>query len=158
DDPCVQNPSSPGCGADDYCTMNPSLPGCSQDPCTLDPASCDGGDFMPPTDAYAEGPILFAGCLAAMLGTTIPIAIMQYEVSELYKAIGELDSAQRELQMLKDNNAAYALIYAAENQVRYRQDQYDSTKNDLVMAGIGSLAGIAASVIVCAPAALLPTP
>jgi hypothetical protein len=76
----------------------------------------------------------------------------------LYKAIGELDSAQRELQMLKDNNAAYALIYAAENQVRYRQDQYDSTKNDLVMAGIGSLAGIAASVIVCAPAALLPTP
>jgi hypothetical protein len=43
DDPCVQNPSSPGCGADDYCTIDPSLPGCSQDPCTVDPTSCNGG-------------------------------------------------------------------------------------------------------------------
>ncbi len=120
-----------------------------------------GGTPVAPTwegNAYRDGPGVIAACVGTLILTAIPVASLQVYYRDLHEAVGNLDSANRELQMVQENTVSIEVILLYQDRQKRAQSAYNAAKQALHLASGVTVGAISAAVVVCSPSLLLPTP
>lgn len=117
-----------------------------------------GGPTTPPEEE--DGPIMFAACMAAMIGAAVSLPVLDYYIKDLYEAASAYDKAQREylrLAVPESNTDPLVLkLYEARRDDALRR--YHDSKSAMVIATGTTLTVVGIAAVTCAPSMLLPTP
>jgi hypothetical protein len=162
-----------GCVTDGHCELEglvviapppPIQPNRAETSCEADPAACgtdngEGGwEGGTEEDAYSEGPGVFAACVVGMLGTMALTAAMHPVAADLYEKAGAVSSAERMLHVVRANGASLETIARHEEALANARQAYKDAVLNMALAAGATAGAVIASVAVCAPALILPTP
>lgn len=117
-----------------------------------------GGGGSPAPNAYEEGPLLWAGCVLALLGTTYSVWQVSDKFQTWYNAHRDAAGAQGLWQATVQNNADPYIQQLYEYQYRQAHQRAEDAKGAVSEATRASYFALTASAIACGATALLPTP
>lgn len=141
----------------------PQCPGCEAPFPGISRPGGDGGEYgggtsPAPPSAYEEGPLLWAGCVLAVLGTTYSIWQVSDKFQSWYDAHRDAVGAQALWQATVQNNADPYIQQLYEYQYRQAHRRAEDAKGAVSEATNASYFALTAAAIACGATALLPTP
>jgi hypothetical protein len=154
---CLPGGGGPGGGATTCPTWDPT---CSADP---PDGGDDSGAGQPPPTPYAEGPLLWAACVLAVVGSTYTVDVVGSKFVAWYDAHRALVHAERALnaayEMMRDG---YEFDPDAVRLLEFRVELAEQRRNDAVGAveeatGVSVLTLLGAG-FACGAAIAAPTP
>jgi len=122
--------------------------------------SADGGDEDPDQEqsAYKEGPLLWAACILALMGSTYTVAEVAGKFEAWYKAYQDAEGAQRLWQATVQNNSPSSTQQLYEYQYKQARLRQEDARGDVASATNASYFALATAAIACGATALVPTP
>lgn len=114
----------------------------------------------PQKTPYQVGPLAWAACVLAVLGSAYSVDQVAGTFTEWWGAQQDLESARRMLDAIRANPAAVSQETVAlwEFRVEYHRNRRDAAMNSLVGATNTSYWALAGAAAACGAAAFLPTP
>lgn len=126
-----------------------------------DSGSGDGGDDDDPQEedsAYKQGPLLWAVCILAVLGSTYAISEVAAKFEAWYKAYQDAEGAQRLWQATVQNNTDPVTQQLYEYQYKQARSRQEDARGDVASATNASYFALAAAALTCGATALIPVP
>lgn len=126
-----------------------------------DSGSGDGGDDDDPEEeqsAYQQGPLLWAVCILAIVGSTQSIWEVANKFEAWYKAYQDAEGAQRLWQATVQNNPDPVTQQLYEYQYKQARLRQDDAKGDVSSATGVSVVALVAAGLACGATALVPVP
>jgi hypothetical protein len=172
---CVEDESTGKCLFDPLVVTAP--PRDNVDPCESKPLECtlkrtDGPDdgWSDPNDPLAggggsspdqeeeDGPGIFSACVIGLLGVAGASAILMPAIRDMYEKARAVDSAERMLRMVRENNATLETIARYEGELSNAKQAYNDSVLNVALAGGGTTMLIVTTVGLCAPTLIVPVP
>lgn len=146
--------NDPPSGGNDGSTGTPPGGGTQPDP----GVPTGGGDSSGDSQAYAQGPIAWGGCILGIVGSTVSIYDVADKFESWYNAYQDAQGAYNLWMATVQNNADPVIQQLYEYQYRQAVLRQNDAKEDVVSATQTSGFTLGGAALVCGALALAPTP
>jgi hypothetical protein len=105
-----------------------------------------------------DGPGIFSACVVGLLTVAGGTAMLLPVIKDMYEKARAVESAQRMLTMVKENNSSLETIARYESELSGAKQSYDDAVLNVALAAGATTLAVIGAVAVCSPTLILPAP